>query len=83
MARWGLIEGPTSAEDLARRVYRPDLYAEALALIGVSIPLSDRKVEGGHSETWNSPATPAPIALEPDVFRDGAVFDAGGGGGAG
>ena len=73
MARWGLIESPASAEDLAARVYRPDLYAAALAPLGVSIPSSDRKVEGGHAEPWSLAATPAPIVMEADLFCDGAV----------
>ena len=77
MARWGLIESPTSPEELARRVYRPDIYAAALAPVGAPIPSSDRKVEGGHAGHWSLPATPGDLAMEPDLFCDGAVFDTG------
>jgi NitT/TauT family transport system ATP-binding protein/nitrate/nitrite transport system substrate-binding protein len=74
MKRWGLIDQKAPAEDLARRVYRPDLYEAALAPVGVAIPLADRKIEGGHAGPWSLPARPAPIAMEADIFCDGAVF---------
>jgi NitT/TauT family transport system ATP-binding protein/nitrate/nitrite transport system substrate-binding protein len=75
MARWGLIAPGLPLDDIVARVYRPDIYAEALEPGGAAIPTTDRKREGGHAEPWSLPATPAPITLEPDIFCDGAVFD--------
>jgi NitT/TauT family transport system ATP-binding protein/nitrate/nitrite transport system substrate-binding protein len=78
MARWGLVDAGLPVEEIVARVYRPDIYAAALAPVGVSMPLSDRKVEGGHAETWSLPGKPADLAMEPDLFCDGAVFGSGG-----
>ncbi len=76
MARWNLIDGARGGQALAQRVYRPDLYRAALAPLGISIPLADSKEEGAHAGAWQLPALPAPIAMEPDGFCDGARFDA-------
>ena len=39
MRRWGLIGAGLPLHDIARRVYRPDLYADALAPAGAPIPI--------------------------------------------
>jgi len=75
MRRWGLIEPGLPIRAIAERVYRPDFYAAALAPGGAPIPTADRKREGGHETDWSLPATPTPIAMSPDLFCDGAVFD--------
>jgi NitT/TauT family transport system ATP-binding protein/nitrate/nitrite transport system substrate-binding protein len=75
MERWGLIEQGLPLRAIAERVYRPDLYAAALAAAGAPIPSVDWKREGEHSEDWSLPAAPAPIPMGPDAFCDGAVFD--------
>jgi two-component system, oxyanion-binding sensor len=75
MARWGLIELGLPLRAIAERVYRPDLYAAALAPAGAPIPTVDRKREGDHAADWTLPASPAPIPMSPDPFCDGAVFD--------
>jgi len=75
MRRWGLIEAGLPLQEIARRVYRPDLYADALAPAGAPIPASDMKSEGEHAGAWSLPASPGPIAMGPDLFCDGAVFD--------
>jgi NitT/TauT family transport system ATP-binding protein/nitrate/nitrite transport system substrate-binding protein len=75
MTRWGLIDPGLPLGAIAERVYRPDLYAAALAPVGASIPAMDRKREGEHGVDWSLPASPAPIPMGPDLFCDGAVFD--------
>jgi NitT/TauT family transport system ATP-binding protein/nitrate/nitrite transport system substrate-binding protein len=75
MTRWRLIEKGLSIGAIAERIYRPDLYAAALAPAGAPIPTSDRKREGDHAADWLLPASPAPIAMGPDTFCDGATFD--------
>lgn len=76
MVRWGLIGGDSALREAAAAIYRPDVYAAALAPRGAPIPTADLKREGGHAEAWSVAASPAPIAMEPDLFCDGAVFDA-------
>ncbi len=46
MARWNLIDHRTDRAQLAARVYRPDLYREAMAPVGVNVPVADTKPEG-------------------------------------
>lgn len=75
MARWDLIGTDLDAAAIAETVYRPDLYAIAASAVGVSVPLSDRKPEGTHDRGWTLAALPSPIAMGPDLFCDGAVFD--------
>ena len=75
MARWDLI-GNIDAEALAARVYRSDLYRAAVAPLGISVPLADCKSEGAHSTSWRLEAAPQLIAMGPDSFCDGAVFEA-------
>ncbi len=75
MTRWGLIEKGLPLSAIAERIYRPDLYAAALAPTGAPIPTADRKREGEHAADWSLPASPAPIPMGPDLFCDGAVFD--------
>jgi len=75
MARWDLI-GAVDAQALAARVYRSDLYRAAVAPLGISVPLTDSKSEGAHDAPWSLDATPKPIAMGPDSFCDGAVFEA-------
>jgi two-component system, oxyanion-binding sensor len=75
MRRWGLIEAGLPLRDIARRVYRPDLYTDALASTGAPIPASDMKTEGEHPSSWSLAASPEPIPMAADLFCDGAVFD--------
>lgn len=74
MARWDLI-GDVDAQSLAARVYRSDLYRAAVAPLGISVPRADSKSEGAHDAPWSLEATPRPIAMGPDSFCDGVVFD--------
>jgi NitT/TauT family transport system ATP-binding protein/nitrate/nitrite transport system substrate-binding protein len=75
MRRWGLIEAGLPLDAIARRVYRPDVYTDALAPAGAPIPASNMKSEGEHARDWTLPASPEPIVMGPDLFCDGAVFD--------
>jgi two-component system, oxyanion-binding sensor len=71
----GLIEKGLPLGAIAERVYRPDLYAAALAPAGAPVPETDRKREGERAADWTLPASPAPIPMGPDLLCDGAVFD--------
>ena len=73
MRRWGYVG---SGVELANACasFRPDLYANAAASIGLPVPSATAKSEGRHAETWSLPAAPLPIAMGPDRFLDGAYF---------
>ncbi|HEX2761705.1 MAG TPA: CmpA/NrtA family ABC transporter substrate-binding protein [Rhizomicrobium sp.] len=75
MVRWDLI-GDIDAGALAARVYRPDLYRAAVAPLGISVPLTDSKLEGAHDAPWQLGASPNSLPMGPDSFCDGAVFEA-------
>jgi NitT/TauT family transport system ATP-binding protein/nitrate/nitrite transport system substrate-binding protein len=75
MARWDLIDSRIDLRALATRVYRPDIYRAVAGPLGLPLPHSDSKVEGGHGAAWQLDAAPAPLAMGPDRFCDGAIFD--------
>jgi hypothetical protein len=75
MARWDLI-ADFDHEAVAARVYRADLYRASVASLGVSVPQSDSKSEGSHPAAWELEASPKAIAMGPDSFCDGVIFEA-------
>jgi nitrate/nitrite transport system substrate-binding protein len=77
MLRWGQIEKVLDVRATAAAVYRTDLYREAAKDLGVPCPDVDEKTEGVHAEPWLLATTRGPIAMGPDRFFDGRVFDAG------
>jgi hypothetical protein len=79
MRRWDLI-GEIDGAALAARVYRPDLYRAALAPLALPVPLSDARAEGAHGAPWLLETTQGSVAMAPDDFCDGKVFDAATGG---
>jgi two-component system, oxyanion-binding sensor len=74
MARWGDVPAALDRDAAAMRIYRPDLHAEAARALGLAMPRTDRKPEGGHEEPWRLAADPTPIEMAPDPFCDGAHF---------
>jgi nitrate/nitrite transport system substrate-binding protein len=74
MVRWG--QAPESLDfAAAAAVYRPDLFRRAAASLGEAAPLADRKAEGGHDAPWSLETTAGTVAMAPDRFLDGGVFD--------
>lgn len=71
MLRWGQIGPEIDLTAVADSVYRPDLYRQAAADLGQLSPTIDAKVEGAHAEDWTLDG----IAMAPDLFMDGRVFD--------
>lgn len=69
MVRWNLVSGDVDVEGIAQQIYRPDLYADAAATLGLSVPRATYKEEG-HGEPWLLSADPSPITMEPDGFCD-------------
>jgi two-component system, oxyanion-binding sensor len=66
-----------SPERLAavRRVFRPDLYREALGPAGVDLPGANEKVEGALAAETPVASSAGKLFLGPDEFFDGTVFD--------
>jgi NitT/TauT family transport system ATP-binding protein/nitrate/nitrite transport system substrate-binding protein len=75
LRRWGLIDARVDLRALVDQIYRPDLYRLAVQGLNEPIPLVDSKQEGGHAGPWTLDASPSPIAMPPDSFCDGKVFD--------
>ena len=71
MLRWGQIDQPVDIRDLARRVYRTDLYRTAAQALGIDVPANECKREGEHDDDWQFGTT----RLGADRFFDGRVFD--------
>jgi hypothetical protein len=76
MLRWGQIGPEVDILAAAEAAYRPDLFRQAAADLGVAAPVVDEKVEGLHTAPWTLDEATAPIAMAPDVFFDGRRFDA-------
>jgi NitT/TauT family transport system ATP-binding protein/nitrate/nitrite transport system substrate-binding protein len=77
MVRWGMLTPEHDFDQLARHVYRPDLWREAAAGIGLNCPLADEKTEGGHPADWEIPAAPQNILMPPNRLFDGGIFRCG------
>jgi nitrate/nitrite transport system substrate-binding protein len=75
MLRWGQIEQPVDIATLVESVYRTDVYRDAAAELGVPTPLVDMKPEGVHESPWLLGEATTPIAMGPDAFLDGRIFD--------
>lgn len=74
MVTWGMLTPQHDFDQLARHVYRPDLWREAAADLGLNCPLADDKTEGGQDSAWEIPATPHNIIMPPNRLFDGGVF---------
>lgn len=75
MRRWGQIEAPVDGMRLVDQVFRADLARLAFLDLGLPVPLVDSKIEGAHDTSWILEAASAPIAMAPDRFFDGTIFD--------
>jgi nitrate/nitrite transport system substrate-binding protein len=75
MVRWGQIEQPFNFRKVAAQVYRSDIYREAAKDLGIAVPTIDFKTEGSNAAGWVLDKATAPIAMGPDRFFDGKIFD--------
>ena len=75
MLRWGQAPPAPGFVAAAQAVYRPDLYRTAAAALGRSAPIDDLKLEGAHPGPWTTAGSEGDIAMNPDGFCDGRVFD--------
>lgn len=75
MVRWGQTDYTTERADIARRVYRPDLYRTALSPTGADLPNASSKVEGALTRPTPVASRMGRMVLGPDGFFDGLPFD--------
>ena len=75
MVRWKEVSFSPAAAEIARATYRPDIYRRALSKVGVALPGASSKVEGSLTEPSLLPAMGGKLALGPDGFFDGKIFD--------
>jgi hypothetical protein len=73
--RWGQAEPAPGHRAVADRVFRSDIYRSAASELALACPIADRKVEGAHADPWILPTNGAPLAMAPDDFLDGSIFD--------
>jgi two-component system, oxyanion-binding sensor len=77
MRRWGQIDPGVNIRATAAAVYRPDIYRDVMAALGLPCPIECEKTEGTHAGAWTVPAAPSAIPMGPDLFMDGRIFDPG------
>lgn len=75
MVRWGQVEESFDLRAVAEEVYRPDIYRDAAASLGLLCPGVDYKLEGGHQATWKLHEGSDSLLMGPDRFLDGRKFD--------
>jgi len=76
MYRWRQLQSPIDVDDVAARVFRSDLFAEAAADLGIVCPTSGDKVEGIHEAEWPFELPDhSVLTMGRDLFMDGARFD--------
>lgn len=75
MLRWQQLDGARDLAAAAREIYRPDIYRQAAQAVGVDYPLQDYKTEGQNSAPWTLADASGDIAMGPDLFLDGRIFD--------
>ncbi|MFO7593453.1 MAG: CmpA/NrtA family ABC transporter substrate-binding protein [Pseudomonadota bacterium] len=75
MVRWGQVEEAIDLRAVAEEVYRPEIYREAAAALGLLCPGVDYKLEGGHESTWKLHEGSDSLLMGPDHFLDGRKFD--------
>jgi two-component system, oxyanion-binding sensor len=79
MQRWQQIGSGIDASVVAARVYRPQIYREAVAPLGLACPEQDGKTEGAHSDSWSLALPAGALTMGADAFFDGARFGSDGG----
>lgn len=75
MVRWQQTSFSMSALETARATYRPDIYRQALAPLGISIPMTDFKIERTTEEHFTVSDANAALSFSAEGFFDGRVFE--------
>lgn len=75
MVRWGEALEDANADEIASIAYVPELYCEAAKAVDAPCPAVSEKLEGAHPHAWLQDASESPIAMGPNLFMDGRIFD--------
>lgn len=75
MVRWGEVAASPANAATAAACFRPDLYRAAVAPLGVAVPTDDFKIDGNRAESGSVAATGGTLAIGPDRFFDGKIYD--------
>jgi len=75
MRRWGEIDDSINLENIAKSVYRPEVYRAACNALAKPYPEVDFKSEGEHEDGWALMCGDEKIPMGSDLFMDGRVFD--------
>ena len=75
LVRWGFIAHSDRAQRIASGVFRSDIYRRAIAGGKTALPGASLKVEGSLDALQGVASDRGTLALGPDRFFDGRVFD--------
>ena len=75
MVRWGHSAGSAENQKRAQETFRPDIYRRAVTPLGYAVPGANMKVMGALSRADFVGASRSGLALGPDGFFDGRIFD--------
>jgi len=75
MIHWGQTDYRADKVEMARSVYRPDLYRAALRSTDADLPNASSKVEGALTRPTPVASRSGKMVLGPDGFFDGLLFD--------
>lgn len=75
MLRWGQLRAPLDISRAAAQVYRPDLFREAAAALGIPCPPGNRKREGTHDQPWLLATPTETFVMGADSFFDDGGLD--------
>ena len=75
MIRWGQLHEPVKISEVAKAVYRPDLFAEVASELNRPYPVITHKKEGTNNNSWTLSDATRPIAMSADKFLDDKVYD--------
>lgn len=75
MVRWGWLDANVPILDLARRCYKPELYALAAQSLNLPLPEHDSKIEGQFEQDWVLATSHGGLAMSSDASFDRRPFD--------
>ncbi len=75
MKRWDMAPTSLDSRAAAEEVFRPDLYRVAALALGLPVPLTDYKTEGGHAAPWTLAKATSPMDMGTDLMLGGQTFD--------
>jgi NitT/TauT family transport system ATP-binding protein len=75
MCRAGHVVPSATDYDMAKAVFRPDVYRAAMRHTGAALPGASAKLEGGITDPMGVGTVQGRLILGSDSFFDGKAFD--------